>query len=231
MLSILPRAVVFDLDGTLVDTAPDLANAMNWVLQSEGVAPLPIDTVRPLVGRGARILLSRGFTASSVTLTDTELDRLLPRFLTYYGDHVAEQSTIFPGVVTALEALAAADVRLAVCTNKPIGLAESLLDALGLTRHFQIMLGGDSLDVRKPDPRHLLETVSRLGLAPADSIMVGDSETDIKAARGAAVPIVGVNFGYTETPIHELAPDHIIGHFDELIPALKTLGRKPAATL
>src|SRR5690606_18714538 len=147
MSFVLPRAVVFDLDGTLVDTAPDLANAMNWVLESEGVAPLPVDTVRNLVGRGARVLLARGFASSGVTLPEPELDRLLPRFLDYYGDHVAEQSAIFPGVMTALEVLAAADVRLAVCTNKPIGLTESLLDALGMSHLFQVMLGGDSLDV------------------------------------------------------------------------------------
>jgi phosphoglycolate phosphatase len=161
-------------------------------------------------------------------LAEAEIDRLLPRFLGHYGENVAERSAVFPGVVETLSSLGAANVRLAVCTNKPIGLTESLMAALGLDRHFEVMLGGDSLDVRKPDPRHLLETIHRLGLAAADAVMVGDSETDIKAARAAAVPVVAVDFGYTEIPIHDLGPDHVISHFDELIPVLTVLLGSPA---
>ncbi len=219
----LPRAVVFDLDGTLVDTAPDLTSALNWVLESEGREPLPEMDVRHMVGRGGRHLLMRGLAVSGVTASEAELDLLLPRFLAYYGDHVAERSTLFPGVEAALLSLSAHGVRLAVCTNKPIGLTEPLLAALGIDRHFQAILGGDSFTFRKPDPRHLLETLNRLEVAAAEAVMVGDSDSDVKAARGAGMPVIGVSFGYTETPIHELGVDKIIDHYDELLPALAGL--------
>jgi phosphoglycolate phosphatase len=219
----IPPTIVLDLDGTLVDSAPDLAGTLNDVLIAEGLDPLPYDTVRNLVGRGVRVLLERGFEASGKTPEAAEMERLFPAFVDRYAGRIAELSRPFPGVLEALDRFDAAGWRVAVCTNKLEGLALKLLDALDLTRRFHAIGGGDTFGAAKPDPRALLGTIARAGGNPAKAVMVGDSATDIDAARAIAIPVVAVDFGYTAVPVRELQPDRAISHFGELWDAVQAV--------
>lgn len=211
--------IAFDLDGTLVDTAPDLAGTLNTVLADEGVAPLPYDTVRRLISHGARALLERGFAAAGHPLGDELSDVLLARFIEVYLARIADESRPFPGVETALATLRDAGARLTVCTNKRTRLSVALLDALNLSHWFEAIVGPDTAGCYKPDPRHLFAAIGQ----PDRALFVGDSETDIATARNAGVPIVAVTFGYTETPCADLNPDALIDHFDELPAAVVKL--------
>ena len=215
--------VVFDLDGTLIDSAPDLAEALNRVLAENGLPPATEASVRHMVGEGAGPMLARGFSAAGRPVGDPPPESLRRRFLAHYADCLADSTRPWPGVERALEALAAAGRRLAVCTNKPEAMSRDVLEKLGLARFFPVVLGGDSLAVRKPDPGHLVETIRRAGGAPGAAAMVGDSMADVAAARGAGVPVVAVTFGYTRTPPRDLGADALIDGFDELIPALARL--------
>jgi phosphoglycolate phosphatase len=217
--------IAFDLDGTLVDTAPDLIGTLNWLLADEGLAPLALDDARPFIGRGARWMIERGFQAADAPLTPERLQPLFERFIVRYNDHIADESRAFPGVVAALEALRADGARLAVCTNKLTGLSVSLLDALDLSRLFDAVVGADSAPAIKPDPRHLQAAIAAAGGSGDRAILVGDAATDAGAARAAGVPLILVSFGYTETPAAELGPDILIDSFDELPAAcLRLLG-------
>lgn len=223
MTAPFPAAVVFDLDGTLVDSAFDLTGALNHVLSSEGRASVPLASVRHMVGRGARVLIENGMKATGAPATDEDLQRLLPRFLSYYADHVADESILFPGALTTLHELLEAGVRLGICTNKPLALTQKLLQALQLDSLFSVVLGGDSLPVHKPDPTHLLETLRQMDVPPTEAIMVGDSIHDIEAAKGAHVPVIGVTFGYSEIPVDELGADRVIRAYKDLPAALRLL--------
>jgi phosphoglycolate phosphatase len=217
--------IAFDLDGTLVDTAPDLIGTLNWLLAEEGVAPLPLDEARPFIGRGARWMIERGYQAAGVMLEAGEVQPLFDRFITRYNAHIADESRPFPGVVEALQALRARGARLAVCTNKLTGLSVNLLDALNLTCLFDAVIGADAAPAAKPDPRHLETAIAAAGGSPTRAILVGDAATDAGAARAARVPLILVSFGYTETPAAELKPDILLHHFDELPEAcLRLLG-------
>ncbi|MFZ5932199.1 MAG: phosphoglycolate phosphatase [Pseudomonadota bacterium] len=221
--------IVFDLDGTLVDTAPDLTAALNHVLLSEGRLALPQAEVRNLVGHGARALIERGMNLNGQMPSEPELQRMLKLFLHFYGDNIANHSTLFPGVIETLEFFRAAQARLGVCTNKPTGLTCALLAALDMQHHFEAILGSDSLSVRKPDPQHLLETILQAGGDPARAIMVGDSATDVDTAKAANIPVVAVSFGYTQTPVRELGADVVIDTFNDLrevLPRLLRLDQK-----
>ena len=217
--------IVFDLDGTLIDTAPDLAAALNHVLDSIGKPHLPPDTVRGLVGHGARALIERGLAEHGRQADEAEIKRLLALFLGFYGDNIAHGSRPFPGVAALLAHLRTEQARLAVCTNKSTGLSNKLFEALGMQGEFHAVLGGDALPVKKPDPQHLLETIRMAGGDPARALMVGDSAADIDAARAAGVPSVAVSFGYTLVPVQSLGADLIIDRFEQLIPALPGLLR------
>ena len=220
--------IVFDLDGTLVDTAPDLTAALNHVLLSEGRPALPLAEVRNLVGHGARALIERGMGLNGPKPSEPDLQRMLKLFLSYYGENIANQSTLFPGVIETLDHFRAQQARLGVCTNKPTGLSHDLFSALDMHRHFEAILGSDSLPVRKPDPLHLLETIRQAGGDPARAVMVGDSATDIDTARAANIPVVAVSFGYSLTPVHELGADVVIDTFEaltEVLPPLLHLDR------
>jgi phosphoglycolate phosphatase len=220
--------LVFDLDGTLIDTAPDLVAALNHVLGVEGRRPLPIETVRMLVGHGAKVLIERGFAETGEPVDPDRLDLLVDRFVSYYAAHIAEDSRVFPGVREALERLEAAGARLAVCTNKHEVLALSVLQALDLTQPFSAIIGADTLPIRKPDPAVYHETVRRAGGHPdAFTVMIGDSPTDAATARAAQVPFIAVTFGYTPVPPAELGADVLIEHFDALDGALDQLLRRP----
>lgn len=199
-------AVLFDLDGTLVDTAPDLAGAMNAVLAGAGRRTLPVDEVRHLVGRGARALIERGFEATGAPVEEDATPALIAQFLDHYREHIADASALYPCAGETLDALIADGARLATCTNKPEGLARLLLHRLGVFEKFEAIVGGDSLPVRKPDPGPLKECVVRLG-TKGGAVMVGDSTADSEAARAFGCPFVWAAFGYADAAPEVLAPD------------------------
>jgi len=218
-----PRIVVFDLDGTLVDTAPDLIAALNYVLDREGIAQLPLKAARNMIGAGARKLIERGLEVEGVTRSSGEIDRLMKDFIAYYADHIADASVPFEGLETALDELEAKGFRFAVCTNKLEWLSKLLLDRLDLSRRFAAICGADTFGVAKPDPVILQQTLARAGGGLAGAIMVGDAGPDVGVARRAGIPVIGVEFGYTDVPIAELKPDRLIGHMRELPAAVGSL--------
>jgi phosphoglycolate phosphatase len=216
-LAALDGAVIaFDLDGTLVDTAPDLVGTLNLLLQEEGLSPLPLDAARPFIGRGAKWLIERGFQAANAPLPADRAPALFDRFIAHYLAHIADESRPFPGVVAALSDLKAAGAKLAVCTNKRTDLSVALLDALDLGPLFAAVIGADAAPASKPDPRHLETAVAAAGGGLDRALLVGDAATDAGAARAAGTPLVLVSFGYTEIPAKDLAPDILIDHFDQL---------------
>lgn len=218
-----PRIVVFDLDGTLVDTAPDLINALNYVLHREGLPPVPLASARNMIGAGARKLIERGLEVEGVTVTVGELDRMMHDFVDYYAEHIADESRPFEGLDAALDDLQSRGYRFAVCTNKLEWLSKLLLDKLDMSRRFAAICGADTFGVAKPDPAILHQTIARAGGQSAASVMVGDSGTDIGAARRAGIAVVGVSFGYTDVPIADLKPDRLIGHMRDLPGAVESL--------
>lgn len=208
--------IAFDLDGTLVDSAPDLIGTLNVILAEEGIAPLPLNEGRPFIGHGARRLIERGFAAQGHPAPADRLDDLFARFLSHYNEHSADLTRPFPGTIAALEAMKDAGARLAVCTNKLTGLSVPILEKLDLARLFDSVVGADSAPAPKPDPRHLICAIEAAGGRPNRAVMVGDAATDAGAARAAGVPLVLVSFGYTEIPVADLKPDILIDHYDEL---------------
>ena len=208
--------LAFDLDGTLVDSAPDLIGTLNMLLEQEGIAALPLDEARPFIGHGARRLIERGFAAQGHPAPTARMDDLFERFLAHYNDHSADFTRPFPGCVQALTDMKAAGAKLAVCTNKLTGLSVGILEKLDLAQLFDAVVGGDSVPAAKPDPGHLAAAIEAAGGTIGRAVMIGDAATDAGAARAARVPLILVSFGYTEVPAAELAPDILIGHFDEL---------------
>ena len=215
--------VVFDLDGTLVDTAPDLIEALNVVFTRDGLTPVEYAAARDMIGGGARRMIEMGLKLEGRTLADGVVDRMFAAFIKHYAAHVADRSQPFPGLDAALDRLAARGCRFAVCTNKLEGLSRLLLEALGLTPRFAAICGQDTFGIQKPDPEILRRTIQTAGGALQQAVMVGDSGTDIATARAAGIPIVAVDFGYSETPIRELRPDRLISHFNELADAVFAL--------
>ncbi len=215
--------IVFDLDGTLIDTAPDLVDTLNAILRGEGLPPVAFPTARKLIGGGARRMIERALAAENRTCTAAEIERLYVAFIAYYGTHIADRSRPFPHVRTTLAQLAACGHRLAVCTNKLEWLANSLLGALRLAERFSAVCGQDAFGIQKPDPEMLRLTVRRAGGELARAIMVGDSRTDIGTARAAAVPVIAVDFGYSDVPVATLLPDRTISSFVDLPAAITGL--------
>jgi phosphoglycolate phosphatase len=218
--------IVFDLDGTLIDTAPDLIDTLNFILAQEGLPALPYATARNMIGAGAKVLIERALAVEGRAAN--EIDRLYKAFIAHYAAHIADRSRPFPKVEVTLEGLTAAGHRLAVCTNKLEWLSVRLLQTLELAQHFAAICGQDTFGVQKPDPEIFRRTVLRAGGEPARSLMVGDSGTDIRTARAARVPVVAVDFGYTEVPIETLDPDRIVSSFAELPAAIVDLTAEQA---
>lgn len=219
--------LVFDLDGTLVDTAHDLIGALNAALVGDGVPSVPEAMVGHLVGNGARVMIERGLAYHRVSAGAARIERLVQAFLAHYAENVAVASRPYPGVVAALDRFASAGWSFAVCTNKHEALSRRLLAELGLSRRFRALTGGDTFPFKKPDPRHILATIAKAGGDADDAVMVGDSRSDIDAAKAAGVPVVGVTFGYTDTAVAKLGPDVVIDHFDELWDAVAALRARP----
>ena len=224
----LSPIVVFDLDGTLAETAPDIMRVLNVILVREGLAALPLERARELVGAGARALIERGFNVSGRPLDAATLDRLFEDFLLIYAEDVASGSYLFDGVPEAMERLAGEGYALAVCTNKPILHTRLILDHFGISGRFAAVAGRDSFPYFKPDPRHLTLTIAAAKADPARAVMIGDSRTDIATARAAGIPTICVPFGYTDVPIETLEPDFVIQHFDELAGAVDRVLKSPS---
>jgi phosphoglycolate phosphatase len=222
--------VVLDLDGTLVDSAPDLVATLNIIFARTGLPPVAYDAARNMVGGGARALIVRGLKAEGRTLDVIEIDRMVSDFIDHYAAHIADQSRPFPGLETALDTLAARGCRLAVCTNKLEWLAVRLLDAFELSKRFATICGGDTFGLQKPNPEMLRRTIARAGGDADSTVMVGDSLTDITTAHAAGVPVVAVDYGYTERPVTEMGADRVIGALSALPGAVFDLLRTRQAT-
>ncbi len=208
--------IIFDLDGTLVDTAPDLLDSLNHCLGSGGIAHTDTAGFHQYVGHGGRVMIERAYAAQQKALAVEEHDRLLALFLDHYGANIPGKSRPYPGVPAALDRFEGAGFKLAICTNKTEAFSRKLIGALGMTHHFAAICGADTFAFRKPDPRHLLETIAKAGCDPDRAVMVGDSRTDIDTAKAAGVPVVAVDFGYTDRHVREFEPSVVISHFDEL---------------
>lgn len=218
---------VFDLDGTLVDSLPDLAIALNKLLAEKGRRPLAADEVRVMVGDGAVRLVERAFAATGPAVDACGPD-LTRRFLTLYEGNAADNTRPFPGVRAALDQLVSDGWRLAICTNKPHRPTVEILAALGLAPLFETVLGGDSVPFRKPDPRHLAATLEAMAARPEQAVFVGDSPNDLDAARGLGVPVALVTFGYSRIPVTELGADTLVASFHDLPQALRRLAAQPS---
>lgn len=215
--------VVIDLDGTLADTNRDLIPVLNRTVAMAGVPPIPFAEVGHVVGHGARAMIARAFQYHGREIDDALQEQLFARFLADYEDNVAVETVLFDGAEAALDELAAAGYALAVCTNKTTHIALKLLDELGVIGRFAAVTGGDSFAFRKPDPRHLTQTIEMAGGDPARAVMVGDSRTDIDTARAAGIPVVAVDFGYTDVPVRLLSPDVVISRYVDLPAAVAGL--------
>jgi phosphoglycolate phosphatase len=218
--------IVFDLDGTLIDTAPDLIDTLNLILSQQGLPVVPFATARMMIGGGARGMIERALAAEGRSCSKADADHLYAGFIAHYAAHIADRSRPYPQLEATLDRLAATGHRLAVCTNKLEWLAKRLLQALKLTQHFATICGQDTFGVQKPDPEVLRKTILRAGGEPAQAIMVGDSQTDVRTARAADIPVIAVDFGYSEVPIATLQPDRLISSFADLPVAISDLTAK-----
>jgi phosphoglycolate phosphatase len=220
------RAVLFDLDGTLVDSAPDLRLALERLLGEEGLPAPDLAAVRGMIGEGARVLVERALRAAGLPPDEAQTTRLHARFLELYAAEPCRDAVLFAGARDVLAGLCAAGTGLGLCTNKPQRPTELLLEALGLGDMFGAVLGGDALPWRKPDPRHALAVLERLGAAPGTAVLVGDSRIDLATARAAGLPCVLVSFGYSDAPAEQLGADAVIARLDELPAVLDRLAER-----
>lgn len=216
------RAVLFDLDGTLIHSLPDLVAAVNRMLAAEGRAALAPDAVKAMVGDGADALVSRAFAATG-GLPGPDVTPFLERFLADYEPRSAETTVPWPGVIETLERLRGLGLALAVCTNKPRLATAEVLNALGLAGFFDLVVAAEDAPAIKPDPAHVQVILDRLGVAAGAAVMVGDSINDILSARRAGVRSIALSFGYVHGPVEALGADVVIHHFSELPAALANL--------
>ena len=214
--SATPPLLVLDLDGTLVDTGPDLIAALNVILDADGFKTVEMNQIGSLVGRGARVMILRALEQQNYEPSETHVDRLVEAFVDHYAKNIADHSRLFPGADQVLDDLLASGWMLAVCTNKKEHLAVLLLEALGLLSKMCAVCGGDTFAVSKPDPRHLTGTIMRAGADLERTIMVGDTETDILTAQAADVPVIAVDFGYSDDPVDVFRPTAVASSFNDV---------------
>jgi phosphoglycolate phosphatase len=222
--------ILFDLDGTLIDTAPDLLGALNHVLTGMGLAPVAPAEVGAMIGHGARAMIETGLKSQGAALPETEMEAAFERFIAYYMANIAVHSRPFEGAADALDTLREAGATLAVCTNKRQDLSEQLIEALGLTDMFDAIIGADRTANRKPHADHVFDTVAAAGGEPNRALFVGDSRTDERAARNAGLPFVFVTFGYEAEAVEAICADVTISHYAQLVPALSALRNQAVAS-
>lgn len=215
--------IVFDLDGTLVDTAPDLVRALNQTMDLEGLPRVKLETVRALVGQGAPVLIERAAALRGVAFTEQRLESLTGEFIGFYRADIARESKPFPGVLQAMDDLAARGAKFAVCTNKRTDLSQQLLETLGIGERFSAIVGPDAVTHRKPHPEHYQAAVARAGGTVRRSVMVGDTATDVGAARAAGAPSIVVRFGYCDGACETLGADAVIDQYSDLAPLCRRL--------
>lgn len=208
--------VIFDLDGTLIDTAPDLIDSLNHTVEAVGMAPFTFEDITHLVGQGVRVMIRRAFELRELALDQETEDRLFDRYMIHYKAGMPGRSKPYAGIVECIERLSTAGMRLAVCTNKIEQLAFPLMEGLALLDRFEVMTCGDTFAVRKPDAGHIFGTIERAGGDPAMTVMVGDSISDIRAAQNAGIPSIAVTFGYSDVAVETLNPSHVISGYDQL---------------
>ncbi len=214
---------VFDLDGTLVETGPDLADSCNQVLAARGLPTVPQEVLSPFIGVGARKMIGGALKASGLSLDEATIDDIFRDYIEHYASRIARLSRPFPEMSAALDALDEAGVASAICTNKLEKLAKLLIAELGMTERFAFIAGSDTFGVSKPDPRHLTDTVAAAGGAVNRMVYVGDSRIDRETAAAARVPFVGIDYGYTDKPMRELAPERLLSRGDDVAAAILAL--------
>jgi len=219
-----PDAIIFDLDGTLVDSLPDLGGSLNALLQEHGLEPRPYDVIRDMIGHGTRKLVERGFASHGIALDAEGLEARTERFMQIYAPRAARETRPFPAVAETVMALAEAGVPLGVCTNKPTRVSADILFQLGLIDGFQAIVGGGFEGLPgKPHPALLLRTADLLGVTPDRALLVGDSAADVGAARAAGMPVLVLAYGYTTTPPWELGADGVVPNFSALMGVISAL--------
>lgn len=219
----IKAAIVFDLDGTLVDTAPDLLASLNWVLTQAGHKQVVPSQLRHLVGHGVRFLFERAFAETGTPVAPDHLEVLGDRFLSHYRANIARESVPFDGVPETLSGLAREGFGLGVCTNKPHDLTELLLAELDLKKFFPAVIGTGKTPYNKPDARHVLDVIAELSGARERAVMVGDSPVDVAAAKAAGIPVIAMAYGYTPVPVEKLGADAVALSFAELPGLISTL--------
>jgi len=210
------KAIIFDLDGTLIDSAPDLRTACNKLLEAHQRRPITMEETKKFVGNGAAKLVERAFAATGNPAQKQEIAPLTEGFLEFYAGHEADETQPYPGVMAVLDQLAGQGYRLSLCTNKPKAPTGNLLRDLGMSGFFELVLGGDELARKKPDPQMIHHVLEKMNVAPEEAVMVGDSPNDIDAAKNAGVPNIAVSYGYRKVPVSALGADYIVDHFDDL---------------
>jgi len=217
--------LIFDLDGTLVDSVPDLTGSLNEMLREHGYSPLTQAEVKPMVGDGVATLVARGFIARGGTAE--EAAAAMPRYIAHYEANATRTTRPYPGVADTLARLRGAGYRTAICTNKLQRASEVMVHELGLAPYFDAIAGGDRFAVRKPDPGHIYGLIEELGSARGRAVMIGDSENDAAAGRAAGLPVLVMRYGYARGGADNLGADRVLDHFAELPKALAELGLEP----
>mgnify|MGYP001796634958 CR=1 FL=1 len=215
MADTTPTAI-FDLDGSLAHTGPDLVAALNHAIATLDLPPVALDQMNVFLGQGAVPMIERALDHFGVVVNDSERQNLLDRFLQYYQDTMPGETRLFDGVEALMNEMESHGWLLCICTNKRQDMADRLLDRMGLSARFSAICGGDAFEFKKPDGRHLIETVKKAGGSPSNAVMFGDSIADVNGAKDARIPVVGVTFGYTNTPMAQLGPDMMIDSFRDL---------------
>ncbi|MEE3622578.1 phosphoglycolate phosphatase [Nitrospirillum sp. BR 11752] len=221
-MSALPAAILFDFDGTLIDSAPDILTGINRLLDEENLPNLDLAQVHQFIGDGAPMLVTRTFAAVGRPLDPDSIPAMTDRYMAIYESLPADPGCVFPGVAATLASLRES-IPLALVTNKPERATHAVLRAIGLDGLFTAVVGGDTLPTRKPHPGPLLHAMAQLGVAPARTVMVGDGANDVTAGRAAGCHVVCVTYGYPRMPVEELGADRLVDHFHDLPAALADL--------